>query len=77
MKEPLFAFQEEVSYTFPKKLPMLIWKKQKSSISYNNQKSKKYLILIQKTNFWYFPEKVKELHFRCVLNTARLYFNKN
>lgn len=46
-------------------------------ISYNDRKSKKFLILIRKTHFLYFREKVKVLQFRCVLNTATQYFSKN
>ena len=40
----------------------------------NNFSNKRFLIPVWETIFLYFREKVKGLHFRCILNTALLFF---
>ena len=70
---------KEISYTCLKKFPKLnqkkqIFKSKKNSYNYqNNFPDQKFVILIWKTDFLYSREKIKLLHFRCVLNTALLF----
>ena len=67
---------KEISYTCLKKFLKLnqknqIFKSKKNSYNYrNNFPDQKFVILIWKTDFLYSREKIKLLHFRCVLNTA-------
>ena len=72
-----FSHLNNFFYTFSKKFHTLAQKEQifQTKIMSCNywKKSKEFLILVWE-NFLYFWEKVKALHFRCILNTAMLFF---
>ena len=77
LKKTIFHTWIIFFYTFSKKFHTLAQKEQifQTKIMSCNywKKSKEFLILVWE-NFLYFWEKVKALHFRCILNTAMLFF---